>query len=287
MKIYVTGAGGFMGRNFRELAKQDRSEWEIITSHANMIMPKDLTEDVWKAKPDIILNFASQVGPKDSFLYSNRHLAVNLRGTLNLMDAAEYSRVKRFIQISTSEVYGTCRDAKEDAPLHPESPYGMTKASADLALLSAPELEGIVVRPAACYGPYDRPNRMIPMFIENAMKGHKLPIFGSGAQVRNWTYVDDVIHGIFAVIESGVPGEIYHLTAETPHTKLEVAQMVLRYFGRDLGDVNFVPDHSGHPEIQTMDCKRTTKALSWIAPTSFASGLEMTMKDMKAEYECK
>lgn len=285
MKIYVTGARGFMGRNFMELARERRSEWELVPSIANMTMPYDLTQDVWKAHPDLILNFASKVGPKDSFTYPEAHLAVNLQGTLNLIHAAQYAGVKYFMQISSVEVYGTCQDAGEDAPLHPESPYARTKAAADLAVLSAPGIGGIIIRPGIAYGSYDRANRMIPMFIGNALRGHRLPIFGNGHQVRNWTYVDDIMDGIILAIEDGIPGEIYNLSDNVVHSKLEIARMILKYFDADLDRVDFVPDHSGHAEIQTMNCERAIKTLGWTGRTPFKFGLEMTIKDMKAEFE--
>ena len=198
-----------------------------------------------------------------------------------LLDAAREHGVERFLQVSTDEVYGSIESGSftETSPLDPSSPYSATKAAGDL-LVSAHShtygLETVICRGSNNYGPFQYPEKLIPLMVLNALHGDKLPVYGDGMQVRNWIYVEDFARGIGTALERGEPGRVYNVGGPDECPNVEVVERIVALTGNDASLIEYVTDRPGHDRRYSLSSERV-RALGWEARTRFADGLERTV----------
>jgi dTDP-glucose 4,6-dehydratase len=201
-------------------------------------------------------------------------------GTYVLLEAAR-ERGLRYVQVSTDEVYGSIEEGSftEDSPLAPSSPYSATKAGADLLVASYRHtfgLETLIARGSNNYGPYQYPEKLIPLMVLNALHGDPLPVYGDGQQVRNWIYVEDFARGIGAVLERGEPGEVYNVGGPDEAPNLEVVQRIIEHTGADESLIAYVTDRPGHDRRYSLSSEKVRR-LGWEPQMRFADGLERTV----------
>lgn len=308
MKFLVTGGAGFIGSNFIEIVLRNRPDYEIVCldaltyagnlenlEHVEMdpalgkrfrFVKGDIfsREDVERAvsalgKPDAIVNFAAESHVDRSIDGAIPFVKTNIEGTLVLLEAARKHAVTRFLQVSTDEVYGSLGDEgafHEDLPLHPNNPYSVTKASADMMVLAFAHTYGmdvVVTRSSNNYGPRQYPEKLIPLLISNAIEGKEIPVYGDGLQIRDWLHVYDNCRGVLAALESGKPGEIYNLGGGNERTNISVVKDVLKILGRPESLIRFVKDRPGHDRRYAIDFSKAIRTLEWNPQTSFEAGL--------------
>jgi len=302
MRLLVTGGAGFIGSNFCQLAVE-RHEVVVIDkltyagSLANLeglalefvegdvTDPADVERALARAKPDAIVHFAAETHVDRSLADPAPFLKTNVIGTQVLLDAARASRVARFLQISTDEVYGPMgpdETANEDAPLRPSSPYAASKAAADLLVLAARHtwgLPAIIARPSNNYGPRQYPEKAIPLFLVNALAGRPLPVYGDGLQERDWLYVEDCAGALLALVEAReLRHTIYNISFGRPRPNIEVARALLRLVGRDDSLIAHVADRPGHDRRYAPDSSRIRDELGWRPRVDFDEGLRRTVE---------
>ena len=306
MKVVVTGGCGFIGSNFVRHMAESRPEayivvFDLLTYAGNLANLAGVLDggrisfvrgDIAEAaavrevvsSADVIVNFAAESHVDRSILDSAPFIRTNVLGTHVLLEAARDSGIDRFLQISTDEVYGSLGvDGKfvEDTPLSPNSPYSASKASGDLLVRAYQRTYGLptlILRSSNAYGPFQFPEKLIPLMVTNAAAGDVLPIYGDGQHVRDWIHVADLVEAVVAVMESGAVGEIYNVGGGTELPNLEVVRMILRSMGRSEDLLRFVPDRPGHDRRYAMDHSKITAELGWQSTTAFEEGLEATIR---------
>jgi dTDP-glucose 4,6-dehydratase len=238
-------------------------------------------------KPDVVINFAAESHVDRSIESPDIFLKTNILGTQVLLDASRKYNVKRFHQVSTDEVYGDLpldrSDLKftESSPLRPSSPYSASKASADLLVLAYHRTYGVPVTISRCsnnYGPYQFPEKLIPLMIINALNDRPLPVYGDGRNVRDWIHVKDHCEAIDIIIHRGKEGEIYNIGGENERANIDVVRMILRELGKPESLIRFVKDRPGHDRRYALDISRMKKELGWSPKISFEEGLKSTIK---------
>ena len=306
MRLLVTGGAGFIGSNFvrrivdgtfsgisqvtvldkltyagtlKNLEMLPENSFEFIRGD---ISDPGLVSDLVK-RSDAIVNFAAESHVDRSITGARDFIETNVLGVQNLLAAALTNEVKTFVQISTDEVYGTISKGSwdEDFPLLPNSPYSASKASADLICRSYHRTFGMDVRVTRCsnnYGPYQFPEKIIPLFITNLIEGKKVPLYGKGLNVRDWLHVDDHCQGIFAVLTSGKPGNIYNIGGGRELTNRELTDLILRKFARDESSIEYVADRLGHDLRYSVSHKKITRELGYQPKIQFEEGLEETIE---------
>jgi len=304
MKMLVTGGAGFIGSNFVRYMLRKHPEVEIVvldklTYAGNLANLRDVehdaryrfvhgdicdanTVDLLAADAEIIVNFAAETHVDRSLLEPGAFITTDVYGVFVLLEAARKHSLRRFVQVSTDEVYGSTESDSwtEDAPLSPRSPYSASKAGADLMAKAYHVTFGVpvlITRGSNTYGPYQYPEKLIPLFITNAIDDQPLPLYGDGMNVRDWLFVEDHCAAIDWVIQHGTPGEIYNVGAGNERTNLEVTQAILRLLGKPESLIRFVPDRPGHDRRYSMDCSRL-HSLGWSPQTDFESGLQTTVE---------
>lgn len=305
MKILITGGAGFIGSNFIRLLLSERPEWEVInfdslTYAGNLESLADVSqnpryrfikgdianpEDVKDAlddSVDIVINFAAETHVDKSLYEPAIFLRTNILGTGVLLEYALKAGVSKFIQISTDEVYGslTTGKAREGDPLLPGSPYAASKAGADLLCQSYYKTYSfpvIITRSSNNYGPYQFPEKIIPFFISEATQGRHLPVYGNGANIRDWLYVEDNCRGILTLIEKGTPGEIYNIGSGSPLDNLSLSKKLLAILGKPESLIKFVVDRPGHDLRYAIDDSKL-RALGWAPKMGFEEGLAGTVE---------
>ena len=240
--------------------------------------PEKVAEAIEDA--DAIVNFAAETHVDRSITEPDAFVNTHALGTYVLLEAAR-ERGLRYVQVSTDEVYGSIEEGSftEQSPLQPSSPYSATKAGADLLVASYHHtygLEALICRGSNNYGPYQYPEKLIPLMVLNAMHGDKLPVYGDGMQVRNWIYVEDFARGIGTVLERGVPGEVYNVGGPDEAPNLEVVKKIIEYTGADESLIEYVTDRPGHDRRYSLGSEKV-KGLGWEAQVRFADGLERTV----------
>jgi len=305
MNILVTGGAGFIGSNFIRMMLKKHPDWNIINidllTYAGCI---ENLEDVASDKRyrfvkgdindaglvsslldgvDAIINFAAESHVDRSIEDPSVFLKTNIFGTYTLLEQAMKKKIKRFIQISTDEVYGSLgKDGyfTETTPLSPNSPYSASKASADMIARSYFETYGfpaIITRCSNNYGPYQFPEKFIPLMITNAIEDRELPVYGDGMNIRDWIHVDDHCAAIEAVFLKGREGEVYNVGGRTEKNNIDVVKMILRKIGKPESFIRFVKDRLGHDRRYAIDSSKIEKELGWKPSVEFERGLEATI----------
>ncbi len=308
MKFLVTGGAGFIGSAFIRLLLQDREprravvNLDKLTYAGNLENLASVADDaryrfvhgdicdaalvnslVSEEKPDVIVNFAAESHVDRSILSPAPVFETNLRGTFTLLEAARTHQTPRYVQISTDEVYGSIdppHDADENYPLRASSPYSASKAGADLLALSyfvTYKMPVTVTRASNNYGPYQFPEKLIPLMISNALEDKPLPIYGDGQQIRDWLYVDDHARAILAVIERGRSGEIYNIGGSRALPNLDVVRKILAAVGKPESLMQTVKDRPGHDRRYALSSEKLMQETGWTAQMPFEDGLRATI----------
>jgi dTDP-glucose 4,6-dehydratase len=305
MKILVTGGAGFIGSNFvkRQIAENPLRVSKIIVldkltyaGNIDNFTSKELSEfefirgDIRDAsllgqlltKVSTVINFAAESHVDRSISSASEFVSTNTLGAQILLEASVKSRIEKFVQVSTDEVYGSIDEGSwnEEFPLQPNSPYAASKGSADLLVRSYNRTFGLNTNITRCsnnYGPFQFPEKVIPLFITNLIQGKKIPIYGQGKNIRDWLHVSDHCRGLEAVIRSGRPGEIYNIGGGTELTNFELAQKILSFFEFDESKIDYVPDRLGHDNRYSVDISKVQSELGYKPEIPFPFGLEETI----------
>lgn len=306
MKLFITGGCGFIGSNFIRYILKEYPNYEIINLDAltyagNFENLRDIEkspryrfvhgriEDTTTVKSlmegmDGVVHFAAESHVDRSIIDAQPFLKTNILGTHLLFEIAKEYGIKRFIHISTDEVYGTLSESgkfTEESPLKPNSPYSASKASADLLARAYYETHGfpvIIVRPSNNYGPYQFPEKFIPLMITNILWGKPIPIYGEGANVRDWLYVEDNCRAIDTILHKGKSGEIYNVGGDGETKNIALAREVLNIMGKDESYITFVKDRPGHDFRYALDNAKIASELGWRPLVKIKEGLEKTIQ---------
>ncbi|GIW24939.1 dTDP-glucose 4,6-dehydratase [Meiothermus sp.] len=303
-RVVVTGGAGFIGANYVHFALSAHPEWQIVVldkltyagnlenlegvMHRIEFIQGDIANpaDAHKALQgaDAVLNFAAESHVDRSLLDPGAFVRTNVEGTLVLLEAARKAGVRRFLQVSTDEVYGDLHGSDhhslETDPLRPRSPYSASKAGAEHLVFAhgiSHGLDVVVTRGSNTYGPYQYPEKIIPLFITNALEDKPLPLYGDGSAVRDYMHVFDHATGIDTVLHRGVSGEAYNLGAREQISGVQVADAILEILGKPGSLKRFVPDRPGHDYRYSVDPSKA-EALGWVRRYSFRQGLEQTVQ---------
>jgi dTDP-glucose 4,6-dehydratase len=235
------------------------------------------------AETDAVVNFAAESHVDRSIADPGSFIETNVKGTHTLLEATRRAGEKRYLQISTDEVYGTIKEGSwsEDYPLLPNSPYSASKASADLITRSYFRTFGLNASVTRCsnnYGPNQFPEKVIPLFITNLMDGKKVPLYGDGLNVRDWLHVDDHCRGIHSVLLNGRPGEIYNIGGGEELTNKELTSIILNAFGKGDESIEYVPDRLGHDFRYSVNIKKISSELGYSPQVKFKEGIKETIK---------
>jgi dTDP-glucose 4,6-dehydratase len=300
MKLLVCGGAGFIGSNFVRQRVRDHGDEVVVLDKMTYagrrenlqdldvelvegaIEDAEAVEDVAARGFDTIVNFAAETHVDRSISGPEAFVETNCRGTMVLLEAARRHEVPRYVQISTDEVYGSIDEGSftEESPLQPSSPYSATKTGGDLIVASyfhTYGLETVIARGSNNYGPYQYPEKLIPLMVLNAFHGDKLPVYGDGMQVRNWLYVEDFGRGISHVLAHGAAGEVYNIGGPDECPNLEVVQRIVELTGNDESLIEYVTDRPGHDRRYSLGSEKV-RALGWEAQVRFAEGLERTVE---------
>lgn len=311
MKLIITGGAGFIASNFIYYQLKHHSDDEFIcldklTYAGNLSSLKDAMEQpnfkfvrgdiadrdfvysLFEAeKPDVVVNFAAESHVDRSILEPELFLKTNVIGTGVLMDACRKYGIKRYHQVSTDEVYGDLPLDRPDlfftetTPLHTSSPYSASKASADLLVLAYHRTYGLPVTISRCsnnYGPYHFPEKLIPLMIINALHDKVLPVYGDGANVRDWLYVEDHCSAIDLIIRRGREGEVYNVGGHNEKSNLDVVKIILKSLGKSEDLITFVKDRPGHDRRYAIDPTKIHNELGWLPQTKFEDGITKTIE---------
>jgi len=303
MKLLITGGAGFIGSNFIRYVMDKRPDYKIVnldklTYAGNLDNLKDIEKNrnysfvegdicdktlVRKISKDceVIINFAACTHVDRSILDADDFMQTNIFGTYTLLEAAKDYGMKLYVQISTDEVYGSIQSgySKETDSLEPNSPYSASKAAADLLVRSyyiTHKLPAIITRSSNNYGPYQYPEKVIPLFVTNAIESRKVPLYGDGLNVRDWLYVLDNCSAIDTVLHRGAPGEIYNIGGGTLLNNKELTLKILKAAGKAEDLIEHVKDRPGHDKRYALDCAKL-KSLGWLPKYTFDKGLADTV----------
>jgi dTDP-glucose 4,6-dehydratase len=238
---------------------------------------------VGEERPDAIVHFAAESHVDRSILSPEPVIRTNYNGTFTLLEAARAHHVARFVHVSTDEVYGSLAapaDADEQYPLNPSSPYSASKAASDLlarAYFVTFKLPVVITRASNNYGPYQFPEKLIPLMITNAMEDRSLPVYGDGQQIRDWLYVEDHCRGILAVLRQGRDGEIYNIGGNRSLPNLEVVHQVLALTGKPESLIQYVNDRPGHDRRYALSSEKLMRETGWQPVMNFETGLARTI----------
>ncbi|MGL4362411.1 MAG: dTDP-glucose 4,6-dehydratase [Cellulosilyticaceae bacterium] len=311
MKVLVTGAAGFIGGNFVHYMLKMHPKYKIIgldllTYAGNMETLKDVVDNpnfiFYKAdiadsieidrifdleRPDIVVNFAAESHVDRSITNPGLFLRTNIIGTQVLMDASRKYDVRRYHQVSTDEVYGDLPLDRpdlfftEETPIHTSSPYSASKASADLLVQAYHRTFGLPMTISRCsnnYGPYHFPEKLIPLIISRALADEKLPVYGTGENVRDWLYVEDHCAAIDIIIHNGKNGEVYNVGGHNEKTNLEVVKTILKELEKPEELITYVGDRLGHDMRYAIDPSKMMNELGWEPTIKFEDGIKQTIK---------
>ena len=305
-RVLVTGGYGFIGSHFVRALLRTTSETQVtnldlLTYSANPENLRDLekhprhrlvkgdvadpevADRVFGGGVDAVVHFAAESHVDRSILDATPFIRTNVLGTQALLDAAVRHGVKRFVHVSTDEVYGSLGPEgrfTEESPLAPNSPYAASKAGSDLLVRAAWKTHGLhatITRASNNFGPNQFPEKLLPLAITNAIDGRKTPVYGDGAQVRDWIYVEDHCEALLAVLERGEAGEIYNIGGGNERANLPLLEGVLRLLGKGKDLLEFVPDRPGHDRRYALDSSKMRRTLGWAPDVPFEERLAQTV----------
>lgn len=307
MKLLVTGGAGFIGSNFILYMMQQHPDYQIINMDAltyagnleNLkmvegkanysfvqadIADKQAVDAIFQQGIDVVVNFAAESHVDRSILEPEIFVNTNVLGTQVLLDASKKYGVTKFVQISTDEVYGTLGETglfSETTPLAPNSPYSASKAGGDLLVRAYHETFGLPVNITRCsnnYGPYQFPEKLIPLIISRALNDESLPIYGDGLNIRDWLYVEDHCSAIDLVIHQGKLGEVYNIGGNNERTNLHIVKTILEELGKPDSLITYVADRPGHDRRYGIDPAKITNELGWQPKHNFETGIKETIQ---------
>jgi dTDP-glucose 4,6-dehydratase len=305
-RLLVTGGCGFIGSNFIRLELSADPDLTIInvdklTYAGNVqnladlqdnpryqfvrgdICDRELMSTLLQDSIDAVVNFAAESHVDRSILDSSPFVQTNIVGTQNLLDCCRTQKIGRYLQVSTDEVYGTLGDDgkfTEETPLAPNSPYSASKAAADLlvrAYVHTFQFPAVITRCSNNYGPYQFPEKLIPLFISNALQDQSLPVYGTGMNVRDWIHVADHCRGISAALRKGRVGEVYNFGGNSELTNMELTHALLAALGKPASLIRHVADRPGHDHRYAIDATKALRELNWTPQTDFREGLRQTI----------
>jgi len=311
MRLLITGGCGFIGSNFIRYIAKKYPDYKILnldklTYAGNKENLKGVEKNLPAGKAgknyrfikgdicdkklvsklvkgcDAIVNFAAETHVDRSIKDASDFIVTNVDGTHALLEAARKNRIKRFIQISTDEVYGSIINGKfkETDPIKPNSPYAASKASADLlcrAYFITYETPVVITRSSNNFGPYQYPEKVIPLFITNALEDKHLPVYADGMNVRDWLFVEDNCSGIDLALHKGRFGEVYNIGGGTELPNIELTRLILRIIGKPESLIKFVKDRPGHDKRYALNCDKM-KTLGWVPRSNFEEALKKTVE---------
>ena len=308
MNILVTGGAGFIGSNYllmmvdkypndyfinvdsltyagnlkNLVSLEERSNY--VFHKVNVCNTSALETVFSKEKPDAVIHFAAESHVDRSIENPLIFAETNVLGTINLINYARKCGVTRYVQVSTDEVYGSLGQEGffiETTPLQPNSPYSASKASADCFVRAAVETYGLNASITRCsnnYGPYQFPEKLIPLMIWHALENKPLPVYGDGLNVRDWLYVDDHCQAIDTVLRQGQAGEVYNVGGNNERTNLEIIQEILQILNKSDSLIQFVTDRLGHDRRYAIDSSKIKRQLNWVQNTNFKDGIRKTVE---------
>ena len=303
-KLLVTGGAGFIGSEFvrqgaeksyriavvdklsyaGDLKRLKEFKKEITFSRKN-ITDKDSLEHIFKTeKPDIVVHFAAESHVDRSIADPSPFLDTNIKGTQVLLDISKHYGIERFINISTDEIYGELTGKGqfyETTPLNPNSPYSVSKAAADMLGRAYHRTYGIpviTIRPSNNYGPWQYPEKLIPVVILKALSNKKVPVYGKGQNIREWLFVSDCVDAVFGISEKGKIGEIYNVGSGEEKRNIDVVKTVLKLLGKPEDLIEFTKDRLGHDFRYSLNSNKICKQIGWKSKIHFHEGIEKTVK---------
>lgn len=308
-KLLVTGGAGFIGSNFIRyiLKNTDYSvvNFDVLTYAGNLENLIDIEKDprykfikgdicnaeevetaLVENEIDTVINFAAESHVDRSILGSKDFIVTNVLGTQTLLDVFKKLGLEKFLQVSTDEVYGSLPEDKpeikftEDTPITTNSPYSASKAGADLLCNAYIHTHGLPVLITRCsnnYGPYQFPEKLIPLMIAKALNNEQLPVYGDGKNIRDWLYVDDHCSGILAVLEKGKLGEVYNIGGNNEWYNIDIVKLILEKLGKGEDLITYVKDRPGHDRRYAIDSSKIMNELGWSPAYQFPEGIEMTI----------
>ncbi|WAA09721.1 dTDP-glucose 4,6-dehydratase [Fervidibacillus albus] len=308
-KILVTGGAGFIGGNFihewvdtyphdqifnldaltyaGELNKHEylKNNRNYSFIHMDITKAEAISELFQKKQFDYVIHFAAETHVDRSIIASQSFLKTNVFGTQSLLEASRAIRVKKFVHISTDEVYGdldvhSTDFFTEQSPIQPNNPYSASKASSDLIVRAYHQTYGLpvnIVRLSNNFGPFQFPEKLIPLTIIRLLNDEKVPVYGDGKNVRDWLYVSDTVKAIDLVFHKGIPGEIYNVSANNGKRNIDVVRTILRELGKTERSVEYVKDRPRHDRKYAMDASKI-RGLGWKPETSFEQGMKQTIE---------
>ncbi|MFB6367616.1 dTDP-glucose 4,6-dehydratase [Paenibacillus elgii] len=306
MRLLITGGAGFIGSNFILYMLKKYPEYKIINLDAltyagnleNLesikgnpnysfvrgdIADETLIKDLFLAGIDYVINFAAESHVDRSIVEPDIFVKTNVLGTQVLLNAAKNYGITKFVQVSTDEVYGSLGPNglfTEDTPLSPNSPYSASKAGGDMLVRAYHETFDLPVNITRCsnnYGPFQFPEKLIPLMIANALEDKSLPVYGDGLNIRDWLYVEDHCSAIDLVLHHGVNGEVYNIGGNNERTNLQIIKSILSQLGKSESLVTFVKDRPGHDRRYGIDATKITKELNWAPKHNFDTGIKETI----------
>jgi len=306
--LLVTGGCGFIGSNYVRMVLEREPETRVINldaltyagnpanlkdcetnPHYRMVVgdiaDRSAVEKVFaENKPDEVVHFAAESHVDRSILDSSPFIRTNVQGTQVLLDVSRACGVKRYVQVSTDEVYGSLGDTgffTEETPLAPNSPYAASKAASDLlvrAYVHTHKFPAIITRCSNNYGPYQFPEKLIPLFISNLQADQPVPVYGDGMQVRDWIHVLDHCRGIHAALRGGKPGGVYNFGGRCEKANIDLTKTLLGLLGKPESLIRYVADRPGHDRRYAIDCDYAERELGWRPATRFEEGLRATVE---------
>ncbi|KFL16573.1 spore coat protein [Geobacillus stearothermophilus] len=308
MNLLVTGGAGFIGSNFVRYMLEKYPNYKVVNydlltyagnlenlkdveNHPNYTFVKgdinnrELVDYLVKTHEiDVIVNFAAESHVDRSITDPDIFVKTNVLGTQALLDVAKVNNIKKYVQISTDEVYGTLGETgyfTEETPLAPNSPYSASKAGGDMLVRAYHETYGLNVNITRCsnnYGPYHFPEKLIPLMITNALEGKELPIYGDGQNIRDWLHVKDHCAAIDLVIHKGRPGEVYNIGGHNERTNNEIVHLIVEKLGVSKDLIKYVADRPGHDRRYAIDPTKIMTELGWKPQYTFEKGIAETIQ---------
>ena len=312
--ILITGGMGFIGSHFVRLAVKglpnatvynldkltyagnprnlddirDARNYVELTPHTTGGSSCDIADAslmrfiMTKFRIDTVINFAAESHVDRSILDAAPFVKTNVLGTMSLIEASRQAGVRRFVQISTDEVYGSVDEgfSRETDPMHPNSPYAASKLASEQIALSyfrTHKFPVLVTRSSNNYGPFHYPEKVIPLFITNLLEGKKVPLYGDGLNVRDWIHVEDNAHAIMIVLQNGIEGEVYNIAGQNHFTNKELTLKIIKAMGKDESSIQKVEDRKGHDRRYALDDSKIRNALGWNPKIRFEDGLNKTI----------